>query len=106
MQGLRASGHEMGMLGSCLYLDATTIYSARYMKRRGTGPMVASRAVRHNKVQADVEAAVIDVRGGKQTPDSAQNLGLIWSGHTIYCGLRMCAGYALEVTLDIACVEI
>ena len=36
---------------------------------------------------------------------SAQDLGLIWSGHMRYCALGMCAGYALNVTLDIACVE-
>ena len=106
MQGLRASGHEVGMVGSCPYLDATTIYSARYMKRRGTGPMVALQAVRHNKVQADVEAAVMDVQGGMQTCDSAQDDGLIWSGHTIYCGLGMFAGYAPDVTGDITCAEI
>ena len=48
------------------------------MKHRGTGPMVALRAVKHIKVYADVEAAMIDVQGGKQTSDSAQDLGLIW----------------------------
>ena len=99
MQGLRASGHEVGMVGSCPYLDTTTTYSARDTKCRGTGPMVALRAVRHNKVQADVEAALIDVQGGKQTSDSAQDIGLMWSGHMIYCELGMCAGYVLNVTL-------
>ncbi len=60
--------------------------------------MVALRAVRHNKIQADVEAALIDVQGGKQTFDCAQDIGLIRSGHMIYCELAMCAGYALSVT--------
>ena len=98
MQGLLASGHEVGIVGSCPYLDATIIYSARYMKRRGTGPMVIVQAVGHKKVQADVEAAVINVQGGTQTSDSAQDLGLIWSRHTRYCGLGMCAECALDVT--------
>jgi hypothetical protein len=79
-------------------MDTTTTYSVRDMKRCETGPMVALRAVRHNKVQADVEAALIDVQGGKQTSDSAQDIGLIWSGHMICFGLGMCAGYALDVT--------
>ena len=73
MQGLLASGHEVGMMGSCPCLDATTIHSARYMKRRGTGPMVIVQAVGHNKIQADVEAAVLNVQGGIHTCDSAQD---------------------------------
>ena len=79
MQGLLASGHKMGMVGSCPwpYLDPTTIHSARYMKRRETGPRVIVPAVGHKKIQADVEAAVINVQGGIQTSYSAQDLGLI-----------------------------
>ena len=80
----------VGMVGSCPYLDASTIYSARDMKRRGTGPTVAPGQVRHNNVQAHVEAAVTNVQGGKQTSDTAQDIGLIWFGHMIYCGLGMC----------------
>ena len=105
MQGLRAGGHEVGMVGSCPYLDATTIYSACYMKRRGTGSNVALQAVRQNEVLADVEAAVIDVRGGMQTCGSAQNDCLIWPGLTIYCGLGMFAGCPPDVTGDITCAE-
>ena len=62
VQGLRASWHEVGMVGSCPYLDATNIYSARHTKLCGMGPMVALRAVGHNKVQADVEAAFLNVQ--------------------------------------------
>ena len=43
VQGLLASGHEMGMVGNCPYLDATSMHSARYMKRRGTGPCLLCR---------------------------------------------------------------
>ena len=106
MHGLLASGHEVGMVGSCPYLDATTIYSARYIKPRGTGPMVIVQAVGHNKVQADVEAVVLNVQGGIHTCDIAQDDGLILSGHTINCGLGMCAVYAPDVTVDITCAEI
>ena len=58
MQGLLASGYKVGMVGSCPYLDATTIYSARYMKRRSTRPMVIVQAVGHNKLQADVDSTL------------------------------------------------
>ena len=88
------------------FLDATTIDSARYMKLRGTGPMVIVQAVGHNKVQADVEAAVLNVQGGLHTCESAQDDYLILSGHMIYCGLGMCAAYAPDVTMDITCAEI
>ena len=94
VQGLLASGHEVGMVGSCPYLDATlltTIHSARYMNSMlrsvagGTGPTVIVQAVGHKKVQADVEAAVLNMQGGIHTCDSAQDDDLILYGHTINC---------------------
>ena len=100
MQGLLASGHEMGMVGSCPSLDATTIYSARYMKRRGMGPMVIVQAVGHNKVHADVGGAGLDVQGGINTCDFTQDVGSM--GPWI-CKMFLCKGCLSDVGVDSGC---